>query len=197
MLFNLGLRDGELCALKWKDIETNFRGDYIHVQREMVAKIDNDGKYDGFEILPHCKTPAGNRRLQLNQKAKETLKLIKQLNEQNNLPTDYDDFIFLRWDKEKIKNCTPRSFDPRLRRYCKHAGMDVIKSPHDVRRTVLTNLYMAHMPLKKIQEFAGHSSLKQTMDYIKITDDDIDMIQYLDTLSKEVYETVIPFKREA
>lgn len=125
------------------------------------------------------------------------MKLIKQLNEQNNLPIDYDDFIFLRWEKSEIKNCTPRSFDPRLRRYCKHAEMNVIKSPHDVRRTVLTNLYMSHMPLKKIQEFTGHSSLKQTMDYIRITDDDMDMMQYLDTLSEEVDETVIPFKREA
>ena len=163
----------------------------------MVANIDNEGRCNGFDILPHCKTPAGDRRLQLNQKAIETLKLIKELNQKNNLPTECDDFIFLRWDKEEIKYCTPRSFDPCLRRYCKHAGMDVIKSPHDVRRTVLTNLYTANMPLKKIQEFAGHSSLKQTMDYIRITDDDIDMIQYLDTLSEEVDETVIPFKREA
>lgn len=61
--------------------------------------------------------------------------------------------------------------------------MDVIKSPHDVRRTVLTNLYYAGMPLKKIQEYAGHSSLKQTMDYIRISDDDLDMSQYLNTLS--------------
>ena len=47
LLFNLGLRDGELCALKWKDIETNLRGDYIHVQREMVANINEDGRCNG------------------------------------------------------------------------------------------------------------------------------------------------------
>ena len=61
--------------------------------------------------------------------------------------------------------------------------MTVIKSPHDIRRTVLTNLYNVGMPLKKIQIFAGHSTLQQTMDYIRISEDDLDMLRYLNTLS--------------
>ena len=75
--------------------------------------------------------------------------------------------------------------------------MDVIKSPHDIRRTVLTNLYTAGMPLKKIQEFAGHSSLKQTMDYIRISDEDIDLSEYLNTLSDTTITNIVPFKKEA
>ncbi|MBR4759781.1 MAG: tyrosine-type recombinase/integrase, partial [Lachnospiraceae bacterium] len=90
-----------------------------------------------------------------------------------------------------------RSFDPRLRKYCRQSGMSVIKSPHDIRRTVLTNLYEAGMPLKKIQEYAGHSSLKQTMDYIRISDEDLDMSQYLSTLSAEMPEKVIEFRKNA
>lgn len=163
----------------------------------MVANICSDGKCNGFEILPHCKTAAGDRRLPLNQKARETFEWIKQLNEANEIPTSLDDYIFLRWDKNEIRNCTPRSFDPRLRRYCKNADMEIIKSPHDVRRTVLTNLFNANMPLKKIQEFAGHSSLKQTMDYIRISDDDLDMMQYLDTLSEDIPESVVEFRKNA
>ena len=60
--------------------------------------------------------------------------------------------------------------------------MSVIKSPHDIRRTAITNLYNANMPLNKIREYAGHSSIQQTMDYIRITDDDMDMIPFLETL---------------
>ena len=183
LLFNLGLRDGELCALKWRDIEQDHRGKYIHVQREMVAKVLPDGKHDGNKIIEHCKTPAGDRRLHLNSKAIETLERIRQLNDDNSLPTGPDDFILLRKDKGEIVNGTPRGIYARLRKYCKAAGMSVVKSPHDVRRTVLTNLYTAHMPLKKIQEFAGHSSLKQTMDYIRISDDELDDMQFLETLS--------------
>lgn len=193
LLFNLGLRDGELCALKWGDIEQGKRGPYIHIQREMVVNVNELGKANGFKVLPHCKTPAGDRRLQLNLKAIQTLRQIKEINLKRNIPVGLNDYIFLRKEKDNLLNATPRSFDPRLRRYCREAGMEVIKSPHDIRRTVLTNLYEAHMPLKKIQEFAGHSSLKQTMDYIRITDDDLDMMQYLNQLSAEQPDTIISF----
>lgn len=183
VLFNLGLRDGELCALKWRDIEF-YRGKaYIYIQREMVAHIDDTGAAHDFEVLPHCKSEAGDRRIQLNDKAIDTFDRIKRLNTANSLPTTDDDYIFLRHHKGEIKFCTPRSFDPRLRKYCRQAGMTVIKSPHDIRRTVLTNLYNVGMPLKKIQIFAGHSSLQQTMDYIRISEDDLDMLRYLNTLS--------------
>lgn len=183
VLFNLGLRDGELCALKWRDIEF-YRGKaYIHIQREMVAHIDNTGVAHGFEVLPHCKSEAGDRRIQLNDKAIDTFDRIKLINKANTLPTTDDDYIFLRHHKGEIKFCTPRSFDPRLRKYCRQAGMTVIKSPHDIRRTVLTNLYNVGMPLKKIQVYAGHSTLQQTMDYIRISEDDLDMLRYLNTLS--------------
>ena len=63
------------------------------------------------------------------------------------------------------------------------AGMSEAKSLHDIRRTVLTNLYYAGMPLKDIQKFAGHTSLQQTMDYIKIKEDDISTLSYLEALS--------------
>ncbi len=182
ILFMLALRCGELCALKWGDIETDIRGTYIHVQREMVVNIDANGNHDGFTVLDHCKTPAGDRRLLLNNRAKETFNRIKRINEANGIPTGDDDYVFQRWEKNELKLCSSRSFDPRLRKYCRKAGMTVIKSCHDIRRTALTNLYNAGMPLKKIQEYAGHASLKQTMDYIRISDNDVDIVQYVNSL---------------
>lgn len=184
LLFNLGIRDGELCPLKWSDIEDNFRGEYIHIQREMTPKIDKNGKAHGFEILPHCKSASGDRRLLLNSKAKETFEKIRSYNQKNGIPTELDDYIFIRKQNGVFNTCTPRCFDPRLRKYCKKAGMSVIKSPHDVRRTVLTNLYLAGMPLKQVQKYAGHASLQQTMDYLRIADDDdCELIQYLEKLA--------------
>lgn len=196
ILFNIGIRISELCALKWGDIEERCKMSRIHIQREMVANVNNNGMAHGFKVLPHCKTPAGDRRLQLNAKAIYTFNKIKEYNESNGIPTSANDYIFLRWDKNKLLNCTPRSFDSRLRKYCKQADMDVIKSPHDVRRTVLTNLYMAGMPLKEIQRYAGHSTLKQTLDYIRISDDDLNLLQFLNTLSEEGSDTVVPFRKK-
>ncbi|MBP5383569.1 MAG: tyrosine-type recombinase/integrase, partial [Lachnospiraceae bacterium] len=199
LLFNLGLRDGELCALKWGDMERTTTHEYIHVQREMVSNVTEDGKAKGVTILPHCKTPAGDRRLLLNAEARETLKQIRQYNQDRGILCTPDDFVFLRVRKGKIEHITTRSIDSRLRRYCRETGMKVEKSPHDIRRTVLTNLYHAGMPLKKVQEFAGHSSLKQTMDYIRVSDDDIDTMQFIESLS--VVETpadnIVRFRHEA
>ncbi len=197
ILFNLGLRDGELCALKWSDIEYGKR-QYIHIQREIVADVDDEGKAHGIRILSHCKTKAGDRRLQVNDAARLVFDRIRIYNEKNGLPVGDDDFIFLRRIKGEITNCTSRCFDARLRKYCRQAGMQVIKSPHDIRRTVLTNLYMMGMPVKKIQVFAGHSSVQQTMDYIRISDDNDDVINYLNRLSDmRTDSNIIPFRKKA
>jgi integrase len=192
LLFNLGLRIGELCALKWMDIETNYKGKFIHIQREMVDDVDDEGKSKGKIVLEHCKSPAGDRRLLLNTMSIKLLNQIKQMNKVEGFPTTDDDFIFLRFDKGNIILCTDRCFTSRLVTYCKKSGMKVNKSPHDIRRTTLTNLFRAGMSLKAIQAYAGHSTLKQTMDYIRVSDDD-DIMQYLEALS-EPNTNMIPFK---
>lgn len=196
ILFNLGVRIGELCAVKWGDIETGVKGQYVHIQRELVNNIDDNGKRHGYIIVNHCKSDAGDRRLELNDKAINTFKWIRMLNNQLGIPTGLDDNIFLRMEKDEIKLCFPRTVDNLLRRYCSEAGMTVIKSPHDIRRTVITNLYYAGMPLKNIQRYAGHSSLKQTMDYIRLSDDEFNPLEFLNTLSEEVEDNIVEFERK-
>ena len=74
--------------------------------------------------------------------------------------------------------------------------MTTIKSPHDVRRTGLTSLYKQGMPLKKIQRFAGHSSLKQTMDYLRISDEDLDDEMYTESMySQAPLDNIIDFRK--
>ena len=61
--------------------------------------------------------------------------------------------------------------------------MDVLKSQHDIRRTFCTNMYYSGVPLKNLQKLMGHSSLKQTMDYIKFKEDDKDeLLEYLNMI---------------
>ena len=50
------------------------------------------------------------------------------------------------------------------------------------------------MPLNNIQIFAGHSTLQQTMDYIRISEDDLDLLRYLNTLSNN--SNIISIKRD-
>ncbi|MBP5385596.1 MAG: tyrosine-type recombinase/integrase [Lachnospiraceae bacterium] len=196
ILFNIGTRNGELCALKWGDIETQISRhgnaiSYIHVQRELVANFSSEGKVDGFRVLPHTKSNAGDRRILLNTEALETLHLVKSLNAANGFPTGLDDFIFLRKGKNGIEPITPRCYDPLVRRYCKRLGMDTIKSPHDIRRSWVTNLHRNNMPLKLIQNQAGHSTMQMTMSYIRFGNEDEDLIQeYMESVSSKPLDVI-------
>lgn len=136
LLFLTGIRDGELCGLHWRDIE----GDYLHVQSEIVEQIDEDGNFNGYRWVDHCKSQAGDRLIPLSKEAKELLQTIKKNNFSNGFPISQDDFIFLRKKKNDILFCTSRCFESRIKKYCKQAKMEVLKSQHDVRRTFATNL---------------------------------------------------------
>lgn len=197
--FNSGIRIGELCALKWGDIETTLRGNTIHIQREIISDTDESGKVTGYKVVEHCKSLSSDRVLTLNSKAQSTLKLVRKMNEANGISVNYDDFIFQRRHNGEYTFCTVRSYDSRIRRFCRDAGMDVMKSTHDIRRTVCTTLYSEGMPLKLIQQYAGHSSIKQTMDYIRITDNEIDTTPFLDKLSGGSSEdnNIVMFRRNA
>lgn len=186
ILFNLGIRDGELCGLKWKDILDNR----IHIRRQIVEDCDVNGKMTGFKVVDHTKSKSGDRILVLNSEAQNLFHKIKVYNLDQGIPISDEDFIFQRILKDgTISFCNTRSFEPRIKKYCRQAGMSELKSQHDVRRTVITNLYDAGVPLKEIQRIAGHSSLKQTLDYIKFRDHNNDE-EYMEKLCSKKLEQV-------
>lgn len=192
LLFNLGIRDGELCALKWKDICDNK----IHIRRQVVENADSDGKMTGYKTVEHTKSKSGDRMLVLNSEAQMLLKKIKGYNLEQGIPITDEDYVFQRQTKDgTLVSCNTRSFEPRLKKYCRQANMSEMKSQHDIRRTVITNLYEAGVPLKEIQRIAGHASLKQTFDYIKFKDSDNDA-EYMEKLcSKKVEQNGTDFSK--
>ena len=175
LLFTLGLRVGEICALQWRDIITLPDGrKQLHIQREIVHQPSG-----GYKLLNHAKTRAGDRYLPLNNYCQELLKKVRTYNVINGAPVlSPDDFIFQRKWRKTWTHCTTSSFNPRIRKYCNMAGMNVIKSCHDIRRTCLTEMYDAGIPLKQLQYFAGHETPMQTLDYIRRRND-FDITEYI------------------
>lgn len=181
LLFQTGLRDGELCALRWRDLVAEG----LHIQSGMVENRDEEGKFTGYKHVEHTKTKAGDRIIPITPEVAEIFNRVKKLNQENNFPTEQNDFIFLRIYKGNIIHCTTRCFESRIKKFCKQAGMEVLKSQHDARRTFATNLYYVGMNLKDIQELMGHESPEQTMQYIKKKGKNENALSYLEAISSK------------
>ena len=155
LLFLLGLRVGELVALRLSDIDWDSRT--IHIQR-----MEQDGE-NGRVIVNHTKkkSPAGNRILPLGEAGIDIIQQVLAINKRYSFQDE--DYLFLGEKGERIHI---RAIDNRLRKFCRKAGIVPAKSSHDVRRTVATQLYHNTHDIELVRKFLGHSDVKTTWEYI-------------------------------
>lgn len=164
--FKLGLRIGELVALKFSDVSDHT----IHIQR-METKDDND-KPIVVNYLKK-KSTQSNRQLPIGQYELDIIEQIKQFNERNNYHDN--DYMFLN-QRGRIHS---KAVDYCIRKLCSNIGIEP-KSCHDIRRTVASTLHMNHVPIEIIKNYMGHSDEKTTWGYIYDTQtqqESNDMIQ--------------------
>lgn len=138
-LFQTGLRIGELCAVRYEDIESP---DYIHIQR-MYNK-------DTKKIIEHAKTDCGDRQVILTQKAKEIIETARS--RQKETGADSTGYIFSMDGKPLPQYAVAYRF----RKYRKEYGTTV-KSSHKVRKTYISTLLDAHVNINTVRELVGHS----------------------------------------
>lgn len=140
--FLLGLRVGELVALKWEDCKEG----HLHIVREEVRnQITNH-----YEVVEHTKTNR-DRFVVLVPKAMNILKKIDC----------QDDFIFMR----NGNRITSRQIAYVLEKYADRQGLST-KSTHKMRKTFASNLNANGVPLDCIRELLGHSNLNTMLGYI-------------------------------
>lgn len=140
--FLIGLRVGELVALKWSDIQ----GNKLHVVREEIR----NQSANVTTVVEHTKTNR-DRFVILVPKALDILNRIEQSGE----------YIFMR-EGERI---TSRQINYVLEKYAERIGAGT-KSSHKIRKTYASNLSANGVPLDCIREQLGHSNLSTTLDYI-------------------------------
>lgn len=184
LLFNTGLRNGEMIASRWGDVVDICGQKHLFIRRIQVGSVDENGMIRGRETADRCKSKRSKRKVPLNQVALSVLEQIKQYNELNGFGTEDNDYIFQRIYKGDVCECTERCFAGRLKKYCEYSGM-VSKSPHDIRRTALTNLWLNGVPIKVIQLIAGHNTQKQTEEYLKIDEKNILKNGYMELLCSQ------------
>lgn len=151
LAFQLGVRIGELVAIKSTDISPD--GKYIHIQRmaqrQAEQKADGSWSYAKWEVVEHVKSSAGDRDVYLTKEARRIIKIILQTNEENGF---YDhDYIFV----DKGHRINPRAVDTRIRKYCDHINI-VQKSTHKVRKTYISTLIDGGVNINEIRKEVGH-----------------------------------------
>lgn len=141
--FLLGLRVGELVALKWEDY-CNIN--HLHIVREEVRNQDTNT----YEVVEHTKSNR-DRFVVLVPKAINLLQKIEHIGE----------YIFIK----NGKRITSRQVAYVLEKYAERQGLTT-KSTHKMRKTFASNLNASGVPLDCIRELLGHRNLNTTLGYI-------------------------------
>ena len=122
---------------------------------------DSTGKMRSV-VVPYTKKKSsyGDRFLPLSEYELDIFQKVKAINEENHFKDG--NFIFCdEYGRTRI-----REIDNRIRKLCNQADITPVKSAHDIRRTVATQMHMQGIPIRIIQEFLGHSDTKTTWGYI-------------------------------
>ncbi len=142
-----GLRIGEICGLKWTDI--NFTDFTLTVDRQL--KQDLDGNW----TLGNLKSKNSYRTIPISEFVKNELEHYK-----NNNPIRIDKLIF---------KTTSDSLSDNLRKHFKKIGYNI--SVHELRHTYATLLISNGMDFKTAAKILGHD-VKETMKtYSHVTDE--------------------------
>jgi integrase len=156
LALSTGMRQGELLALKWDDVD--LEGRRLRVRHTLTHA-------DKSYVLGEPKTPNSRRTIRLTTNAETALRahLTRQLEEMERMSSLYQPggLIFATQAGTIINpsNLRNRSFKPLLRR----ADLRQIRF-HDLRHTCATLLLSKNINVKVVSEMLGHSSISVTLD---------------------------------
>ena len=150
----LGLRRGELAALKWEDVDLD--NGIVHITKNKVIA-------DGKKITKAPKSQAGTRDIAMGDKLTAILKKekLKYLEDKLKYGAEFiDSGNVIR--QPKGNEFSPDSLTQKWIRFRKAKGLKEIRL-HDLRHTCATAMLNADVNIKVIQSRLGHSDISTTM----------------------------------
>lgn len=146
LCISTGLRLGEICALKWQDIDLERK--LLHVN-STVQRITVDGRETRTDLLEgEPKSVYSKREIPLSD---ELIKLLLPYYKcagkyvlHNNKPLD------------------PRTYQNKFQKYLQAADIEH-KNFHSLRHTFATNCINSGADIKSLSEILGHSDVKITL----------------------------------
>jgi integrase len=138
-----GLRVGEVCALKWTDV--NFKTNEVHVRRSIVRRKEGPTK-SGKE-----------RQVPMSKRLRAAL--------QRHQPNKHGGRVLTRDDGSDLTSDDVRHG---LERVAKYAGLRV-HGPHALRHCFGSRLMLSGAGANVVMELMGHSKLATTQVYVHAT----------------------------
>ena len=166
--FTLGLRIGELVALR----ECDIKEDTIHICRAESKNYtkDKNGKIhaDGYRVVQHPKTDAGIRTLVLTPDAKKYIKMALDENKANGRCDK--DYIFISKSGERMHEYAVNNVLRRCNGVRNENDRFIISGKpsgnHAIRKTCISELHDSQLlPDRMISDFAGHKDISTTQKY--------------------------------
>ncbi len=154
-----GMRIGELCALKWQDID--FENKVIHISKTLIRVKNKDNASDKKTkiIVDTPKTQSSIRDIPINENILSYLIKFKKS----------DDTYLLTENKTFI---TPKQYYLFYQNFLKSNSLKKYNF-HTLRHTFATRAILCGIDIKTLSEILGHSSVKTTLDlYVHIKKDE-------------------------
>lgn len=154
LLSYTGMRAGELCALKWKDID--FNEHTISIKKTYYNPTNNATKYQ----LLTPKTETSKRVIEIDEGV--VAELEKHKRAQKELMMKYrlnyydGDFVITKINKHPGFPEIIKVIENRMKRLLKLANLNTELTPHSLRHTHTSLLAEAGVQLHEIMERLGH-----------------------------------------
>lgn len=161
---NTGMRQGELFALKWGDI--NFEEGYISVTKNMkrVCEVSEEGRGESSIVVQTPKTKSSIRNIDIPALFRNELKQykLKQTKDLFKLGIKVNDntFVFL---SPRNKHLAKTNVLKKFKKILKDNNIQDRKF-HDLRHTYATRLFELGESPKVVQTMLGHSNISITLD---------------------------------
>ena len=156
-MLSTGMRIGEICALRWGNINLSDRSIKIDCTLQRIKNTDYDNETND---IGHTKTklsitkPKSGTSIRIIPVNNSVVCLLSKFECKNN------DSFLLSGNEKPIE---PRVLQYQIRKYAKELGLEEVHA-HTLRHSFATRAIEAGFDIKSLSEILGHSTTTITLD---------------------------------